>query len=117
MTKDPNYIAALEKAITEKYGEKAALNPKAGWDPEKEARYQEEVKQAYRKEREALDTQQLKEIDGVLVSSKLFNKNIDRQCQLCKKYSFYRYDDLFLTKYSCCQICYLDKIKDKQNGT
>jgi len=113
MEKDLNYVAALEKAITEKYGEKAASNPRAGWNPEKEAQYQQEVKEAYKKERDNTDAQHLQEIDGVLVSKKLINKNIDRQCQLCKKYSFYRYDDLFLTKYSCCQICYLDKIKDK----
>ena len=36
MKKDLNYIAALEKAIAEKYGEIATINPKSGWDPEKE---------------------------------------------------------------------------------
>ena len=43
-------VAALEKAIREKYGEQAITNPKGAWNPEKEAGYIEEVKKAYQKE-------------------------------------------------------------------
>ena len=31
MSKDPNYIAKLEKAITQKYGEEAINNPARFW--------------------------------------------------------------------------------------
>ena len=34
--KDVNEIAAIEKAISEKYGSEAIQNPKANWDEEKE---------------------------------------------------------------------------------
>ena len=37
--KDPNYIAALERAVKEKYGELATMNPKMFWDEEKEKKY------------------------------------------------------------------------------
>ena len=44
----PNYdykqISAFEKAIEEKYGEKAVLNPSSLWDTEKEKAYLEQVK-------------------------------------------------------------------------
>ena len=36
MKHDLNYIAALEKAITEKYGELTIINPKSLWTEEKE---------------------------------------------------------------------------------
>ena len=37
--KDLNYIAAVEKAITDKYGDDAVRNPKASWDDEREKEY------------------------------------------------------------------------------
>jgi hypothetical protein len=37
--KDPNYIAKLEKAITQKYGEEAINNPRRFWDEDKEKEY------------------------------------------------------------------------------
>ena len=39
MKKDPNYLAGLEKAIKEKYGQEAIQNPKANWDDDKEKEY------------------------------------------------------------------------------
>ena len=40
--KDLNYVAAVEKAIAEKYGAETIANPKANWDEEKEKEYQEQ---------------------------------------------------------------------------
>ena len=53
MNKDLNYIAALEKAMREKFGETTIQNPKANWDPQKEIAYLEESKAFYKKEAEA----------------------------------------------------------------
>ena len=39
MKHDLNYIAALEKAMKEQYGEQSIQNPISGWDVEKEKRY------------------------------------------------------------------------------
>jgi len=41
--KDFNYIARVEKAIKEKYGLDAIVNPKSGWDREKEEKYLEHL--------------------------------------------------------------------------
>ena len=47
MKYDLNQIAALEKAISEKYGEIAVKNPKANWDENKEAQYIEQTKKKF----------------------------------------------------------------------
>ena len=42
MSVKQDYIAKLEKAITQKYGEEAAHNPKRFWDKKKEKEYIEQ---------------------------------------------------------------------------
>ena len=42
--KDPNYVARVEKAISEKYGSEAVQNPRANWTPAKEADFLEQLK-------------------------------------------------------------------------
>ena len=37
--KDPNFVAKLEKAIADKYGNETIQNPKLNWDEEKEQKY------------------------------------------------------------------------------
>jgi hypothetical protein len=113
MLRDQNFVAALEKAIKEKYGEESIVNPKSLWDEEKEQEYQKDLKEAYKKETESKKTKEVMQIDGVLISKKLINKNISRQCKFCKRYSFVKIDDLFLTKYQSCHICYTDNVEDK----
>lgn len=113
MKKDLNYIASLEKAISEKYGELAIINPKSGWNPEKELEYIEDIKEAYKKESKAETTQQKVDLGGVLIAEKLINNKDNRQCVHCKKYSFNRDDLLYLTKYNCCYICYIAKIEGR----
>ena len=39
MDKDLNRIAAIEKAIKEKYGDAAVVHPRAEWNDEKEKKY------------------------------------------------------------------------------
>jgi len=40
--KDLNKIAAVEKAIAEKYGHEAVINPRANWDEDKEKEHQQQ---------------------------------------------------------------------------
>jgi hypothetical protein len=103
-------VAALEKAIREKYGEQAITNPKGTWNPEKEAGYIEEVKKAYQKE---VKEREKSEIDGVLVDKKLINKVIDRSCKHCNSLSFKKTDDLYLTKFGSCFKCYVLHIEGR----
>jgi hypothetical protein len=43
--KDPNFVAKLEKAIAEKYGEETIQHPQRDWNEEKEKQYIEDLKE------------------------------------------------------------------------
>ena len=45
MSKDYDKIAAVEKAIKEKYGEEAISNPRSNWDDVKEKEYLKQMKE------------------------------------------------------------------------
>jgi len=114
MKKDLNYIAALEKAVTEKYGLDATINPKNGWTPDKEQKYLEEVKNAQIKEYKLENKQEKVDLNGVLIAKKLINKNVERHCDFCKRYSFNRDDDVYFTKFGACYKCYIQYIMDRE---
>ena len=46
---DPNYVAKVEQAISEKYGEDTIQNPKGNWDDNKEKEYLKQMKAFYAK--------------------------------------------------------------------
>ena len=47
MKKDLNQIAKIEKAMSKKFGKESIVNPKSGWDDEKEKEYLEDLKEFY----------------------------------------------------------------------
>lgn len=114
MKKDLNYIAALEKAISEKYGEIAAINPKSLWNEEKEKEYLELSRQKVRNESKSDISQQNLDLDGILISKKLISSVNKRSCQACDTYSFNREDDVFFSKYDVCYKCYVKYIEDRE---
>jgi phage-related protein len=113
MSKNLNYIQALEKAVKEKYGDLATQNPKHFWDEEKEKQYIQQQKEAINKKYKNEESREKVEVDGVLLPKKLINKNIDKECSYCKKYSFDKRDDLYLNKFKACYRCYLCEIEEK----
>lgn len=113
MSKNLNYIQALEKAVKEKYGDLATQNPKHFWDEEKEKQYIQQQKEVISKKYKNEESREKVEVDGVLLPKKLINKNIDKECSYCKKYSFDRRDDLYLNKFKACYRCYLCEIEEK----
>ena len=62
--RDLNDIAAVEKAISSKYGNEAIANTRSGWDQEKEKEYIEQVKVSEEKRRELSESRDKKELDG-----------------------------------------------------
>ena len=63
---DWDKIAAVEKAVKEKYGENAIHNPKANWDEEKEKQYIEQVKECAEIAKQKAETQETIEENGFL---------------------------------------------------
>ena len=74
MSKDLNYIAGLEKAIKEKYGEKTIVMPNANWNEQKEEDYRKQVEERIKKERPREDALEKMEVNGILISKKLLNR-------------------------------------------
>jgi hypothetical protein len=111
-SKDPNYAAKVEKAITEKYGAEAVANPKAQWDGDKEEEYLKELKSNYRHDKGEVEQV---ELDGVLISKELLNRESKRSCPTCSTYSFKSVDDLYMTKFDCCHRCYIQWIEGRED--
>lgn len=108
---DPDYIAKLEKAIADKYGKETIAHPKADWDDEKEKQYLDELKTNYR---HLSEEQAKEEVNGVLISKELLNKNTYRSCPTCTSYSFKSRDDLYMTKFQCCYKCYIQFVEGRE---
>ena len=109
---DPNYVVKVEAAIKEKYGEEAIQNPKNFWNQDKEKEYLKQLKEFYRKKEEK--SQDKDRVGDVYVSKKLLNRESNRQCPVCDKYSFDRKDDLYMNKFKCCFGCYIQYVEDRE---
>jgi hypothetical protein len=111
MKKDLNYIAKLEKAIKEKYGEEAIQNPASQWTPEKEKEYLKQLKEVSYKENQSGNTV---EENGFLVTKRLINKRQDNICPVCNKLSLQKANSYYLTKYECCQECFILYVEGRE---
>jgi hypothetical protein len=114
MKKDLNYIAKVEKAISEKYGEETIQNPKSGWDENKEQEYLSQIKKLSQKERKRQESKDKIDNNGFLISKKLLNKESERVCPICEEYSFSLRDDLYMNKYECCFNCYIQWVEGRE---
>ena len=114
MKKDLNDIAAIEKAIRQKYGDDTIQNPKATWDEEKEQQYLDQLKEQYKRELKKRDKTEKTEIDGFFVPKQLLNRDRNRICPVCEVYSFEIKDDLYMHKFECCLKCYTQWVEDRE---
>ena len=108
------YIVKLEKAIAQKYGQEAINNPRRFWDEDKEKEYITQSQDAQKKFAKLVETQDKVEQDGFLINKKLLNKDTNRVCSVCDKYSFDVRDNLFINKFECCRSCYVKWIENRE---
>jgi hypothetical protein len=105
----------VEQAIAKKYGDETIQNPRGNWDEEKEKEYEEQLKKLADKERDTEDRDEKIEVDGVLMSRKLLNRETTkRSCPICGAYSFKIRDDVFMNKFDCCYKCYIQWIEGRE---
>ena len=104
--KDLNHIAAVEKAISEKYGEEAVINPRANWDEEKEKEYLKQMKEFYKKNNKQKEHQEKVDIGGIKISKKFLNRDKIKACPVCDRLPKIAKDDVCFVKYDCCYSCY-----------
>lgn len=114
MKSELNNIAAVEKAISKKYGEDTITNPKSTWDSSKEEQYLEQLKKIAQMELESPKKAPKAELNGFLLSEKLINKQSERTCPVCETYSFDKKDDLYMNRFECCLKCYVNYIEDRE---
>ena len=114
MSKDPNYIAKLEKAITQKYGEETINNPRRFWDEDKEKEYIQQSLEERQKFAKLSETQDKVEEDGFLINKKLLTRDHNRTCPVCRKYSFHSRDDLYMNKFEACFRCYIQYVEGRE---
>jgi len=112
--KKPNRIAAVEKAISQKYGDEAIQNPRANWDEDKEKEYLEQSQEFYKKSYKNSERSEKVDINGIKVSKKLLNRESLRCCPVCGSYPKKSMDDVCLTKFECCNTCYLQYVEGRE---
>ncbi len=111
--KDLDEIARIEKAIKERYGEEAIINPRSLWDKEKEERYLKDLKSFHTRKENARE--KLTEAsEGFTVNTKKSKTTSGRTCPVCSSYSFVGIDDLFMTKFECCFNCYIQYVEGRE---
>jgi len=82
----------------------------------KEKDYEEQIKKLSEKERESEEQDEKVEIDGILVSRKLLNRETaKRTCPVCTEYSFKIRDDVFMNKFDCCYKCYWQWVDGRED--
>ena len=113
--KDLNYIAKLEKAISDKYGSDTVQNPKSLWTKEKEEEYIKQVQLLQEKADRLQEKIEKIETSGFLISKKLLNKDANRTCPICETYSFDSKDDVYMNKFKCCFKCYVQYVEVRES--
>ena len=112
--KDTDYIAKIEKAIAQKYGEEATHNPRRFWNEDKEQEYIEQSQAEQKKFAKLAESQDKVEQDGFLINKKLLTRDNNRTCPVCEKYSFHPRDDLYMNKFKACFDCYIQHIEGRE---
>jgi len=115
MSKDKlNHIAAVEQAISKKYGDETIQNPKANWDENKEKEYLQQMKEFYQKTQQIEESQEKVDVNGIKVSKKLLNRDALRSCPICSSFARRSMDDVCLVKFDCCFKCYIQYVEDRE---
>jgi formate dehydrogenase maturation protein FdhE len=109
-----NKIAAVEKAISEKYGEEAIQNPMSTWGDEKEKEYLLQMKELYSKTSQNKQWQDKVEVNGIKVTKKLLNRESLKTCPVCGNFPKKSMDDVCLLKFDCCHLCYIEFVEDRE---
>lgn len=113
--KDLNYIAALEKAIKKKYGADAIENPIKFWDQTKEKAYLDQLANFVKKQKKIEAVSEPENVNGILISPKLLTKEGKLYCPTCSSLTKKVNDDIYITKFECCEKCYIRYVQNRED--
>jgi mRNA-degrading endonuclease HigB of HigAB toxin-antitoxin module len=111
---DINYVAGLEKAIKKKYGDEAIQNPASLWDESKETEYLKQLQDFIKKQQKLEAYVEPENVNGILITQKLFNKNNKIICPVCKSRNKTINDNIYHIKYECCHKCYIKFVENRE---
>ena len=114
MSKELNKIAAIEKAIAEKYGKETIQNPRSGWSEEKEKEYLTQSRNFYNKQLKNEEWQEKVDVNGIKISKKLLNRESLKSCPICGSFPKKSMDDVCLVKFDCCSACYIKYVENRE---
>ena len=114
MKKDPDKIAAIEKAMAKKYGIESVQNPKANWDENKEKEYLKQMKAFYQKTKHNDESAEKIDVNGIKVSKKLLNRESIQSCPVCGQFPKKSMDNVCLVKFECCHGCYIKFVEGRE---
>lgn len=112
--KDPNQLAAIELAISKKYGKDAVANPKSNWNEDKEKEYLQQMSELYTKIKRNEEHQEKIDINGIKVTKKLLNRESLKNCPVCNAFPKSVKDDISIIKFECCNSCYIKYVEDRE---
>ncbi len=108
-----DYLARVEKAMTERYGKETVQDFRSEWSEEKENEYIEQSSRCVRRKKDA--EEKITIGDGVVVSQRAATKRTQRTCPVCRTYSFSTKDDLYMARYESCYACYVNFIEGRED--
>ncbi len=112
--KDLNKIAAIEKAVSQKYGQEAIQNPQANWDEEKEKEYLFQLKEFYKIKKPRESWEDKINVNGIKATKKLLNRESLVTCPVCGNFPQKTLDDVCLLKFDCCSKCYVQYVEGRE---
>ena len=110
---DPKQIAAIEKAIEEKYGEAAVLDPSSLWNQDKEKAYLDQVKSVEKYYRQQAYENYVDQ-GGFILKEKLVSKKNFKNCSSCGEQAYKADDEIYMNKFDCCFKCYIKHIEGRE---
>jgi hypothetical protein len=114
MSDEQAKLAAIEKAIAEKYGKEAIQNPKGNWNEAKEKSYLQQSQKFYKKQYKNEEWQEKIDVNGIKISKKLLNRESLKCCPVCDRLSKESMDDVCLIKFGCCNSCYVQHVEGRE---
>ena len=112
--KDWDQVAAIEKAIAEKYGKEAVQDFRSDWENLKEKEYFSQLEQRREKLKEQTSSKETLQIGEITVRKRRKPRSTARSCPVCKTYSFSASDDLYMNRFYVCRLCYYDFVQSKE---
>lgn len=109
-------MAAMEKAIAEKYGKKTVQDFRSEWTDLDEKQYLEQLRaRKILRDKTSIEKPRV-EVAGIIIHKKVDFKKSNRTCPICKTYSFSSRDDLYMNRFQSCYRCYIDFIEHREDG-